>query len=348
MERIRIVKTQLEEAARFAKSSTPGHDRMAVILMDNFVELQLGRQMHFRFRFDFLSGSPIRKFPINRRKEIMMQYDKILKVCVEEKIISAGERTVLQFSHDIRNRIYHQGEEDSLLIKVALHALHSIIVRHQPDWKGGTDIIYVGGNFEHPFTVKRIKKLGAKKYEHGSREDWEDFLAHHFDVLDKRKKSPSRILSEFALRKLRYTKRIMELVLSEAAQKTFFKHLKGWGFNDFLLHYSFKNTYAEELQRLVEMNDTPNSDRIKENMFNEYQQKYRSISAKRISSLEKSAKELAKFQIELALEKYIGMRTELLIIHDAFAHARYDLDQEIGKQNEQFFRELQLKSSGSK
>lgn len=113
----------MEKAVRFANSSVLGHDRMSVMLMDNFVELQLARQMFFKFRSEFLNNYKNLKYPLDKRQEILFNDDKLLKVCHQEGMITAHERIMLAFCHDIRNRLYHRGDDDSLLIKIALHIL---------------------------------------------------------------------------------------------------------------------------------------------------------------------------------------------------------------------------------
>lgn len=79
---------------------------------------------------------------------------------------------MIGFCHDIRNRLYHKGDDDSLLIKVALSTLYEIILNRQPQWGGGTDIIRVPVSMdgspidmEHPYTKKRRSELGAATYK---------------------------------------------------------------------------------------------------------------------------------------------------------------------------------------
>lgn len=328
MDNILKLKTQLEEAARFANSSVLGHDRMSVILMDNFVELQLSRQMFFKFRTEFLNNYKNLKYPLDKRQEILFNYDKLLKVCHQEALITAHERNMLAFCHDIRNRLYHRGDDDSLLIKIALHILHDIIVLHQPEWCGGTDIIRVpiDVDFEHPFSKMRRKELGSQAYEIGSREDWYDFVKHNFDVL-KEDQSPSNLLAEFLQTGIERLKSAMNFALIDEKKKR--KKRKKNGFDDLLLRYSFKIKYRDELQRILEMQDKKKATILHKKLFKQYKESYKPLSIARIKSLETMTEKLPKLSSGDALERYLSIRTDYLLIHDSFVLAAQEKHKDI-------------------
>lgn len=321
MDNIYKLKTQLEEAARFANSSVFGHDRMSVILMDNFVELQLGRQMLFKFRIEFLNNYKNLKYPLDKRQEIFFNYDKLLKVCHQEDMITAHERNMLAFCHDVRNRLYHRGDDDSLLIKIALHILHDIIVLHQPKWCGGTDIIRVpiDADFEHPFSKKRRKELGDEAYEIGSKEDWYDFVKHNFDVL-KEDQSPSKLLAEFLQVGIERLRSAMNFVLTDEEKD---------GFDDLLLRYSFKIKHSDELQRVVEMQDKNEVASLHKKLFKQYKQSYKPLSITRIKSFEVMIKKLPKLSSGDALERYLSIRTDYFLMHDSLILAAQEKHREL-------------------
>lgn len=313
MENIYKLKTQLEEAARLANSSVPGHDRLAVILMDNFIELQLGKQMFFRFRSEYLNKYKTLKYPIDKRKEILFSYDKLLKACQQEGVITVHERHMLGFCHDIRNRLYHRGDDDSLLIKTALHILHNIIVVHQPEWCGGTDIIQIpiDADLEHPFSKKRRMELGDKAYEIGSREDWSDFVKYNFDIL-KEGQSPSELLAQFLHAGIERLKSAMNYALP---------HGKMDGFDDLLMRYSFKIKYRDELQRIREIQDRKQAAILHKKLFKQYKQCYRALPHARIKSFQTMAEGLSGLPSGEALERYLSIRTDYFLMHDSLVLA---------------------------
>lgn len=319
MENIYKVKTQLEEAARFANSSVLGHDRLAVILMDNLVEIQLGRQMHFRFRTEFLNDYKTLKYPLDKRQEILGKHDKLLKACFEEGIVTAHERAMISFCHDIRNRVYHKGDDHSLLIRIALSTLYEIILHRQPEWGGGTDMIGVPISMdgtpidmEHPFSKERKKELGSKAYETGSKEDWLDFVQYNFKGLGE-DQSPSKLLSEFIIGGVEHLKSAFKFANGRSEKKL--------SFDELLLNYSFKIKHKDELQRLREMQDKKMAKIEQDRLFKTYKQNYRPLSEKRTDAIRKIGEEVSSLPSGEALEKYMSIRTDFFLMIDSFVLA---------------------------
>ncbi len=341
MENIYKVKTQLEEAARFANSSILGHDRLAVILMDNLVEIQLGRQMHFRFRTEFLNDYKVLKYPLDKRQEILGKHDRLLKACFEEGIITSHERAMISFCHDIRNRVYHKGDDHSLLIRIALSTLYEIILNRQPEWRGGTDIIGVPISMdgtpidmEHPFTKHRKKELGSKAYETGSKEDWLDFVQHNFKSLNK-DQSPSKLLSEFIVGGVEHLKSALKFATERTKKKL--------SFDEVLLNYSFKIKHKDELQRLREMQDKKKAKTEVNQLFKVYKQNYRPISEKRIDSFKKIGEELPNLPSGEALEKYMSIRTDFFLVIDSFVLAAQESHKAIMDRVDEHMKKVERK-----
>jgi hypothetical protein len=346
MDNIYKVKTQLEESARFANSSVMGHDRLAVILMDNLIEIQLGRQMHFRFRTEFLNDYKTLKYPLDKRQEILFNHDKLLKVCYEEGIITSHERAMLGFCHDVRNRLYHKGDEDSLLIEIALGILYEIILHRQPEWKGGSDIIRLPFNtdgtpidMEHPFTKQRKKELGPIAYETGSKEDWLDFVKYNFKSLDK-SQPPSKLLSEFLTVGIKRLRWALDYAINCNEKKT--------NFDELLLNYSFKIKHRDELQRVREMRDKRAAKAMHDKLFKTYKQTYRPLYEKRIDAFKAIANKLSSLSSGEALEKYISIRTDFFLMHDSFVLAAQETQNEMHAKVDKHLKKIKQKTRSKK
>lgn len=322
MDNIYKLKVQLEEAARYANSTVMGHDRLAVIVMDNFIELQLGKQMAFKFRIEYLNDYKNLKYPLDKRKEIFFNHDKLLKVCHQEGLISAHERKMLQFAHDVRNRLYHRGEENGLLIKAALYILHDIILNKQTNWGGGTDIIGVpmDADFEHPFTKKRKKELGPRAYETGSEEDWSDFLKYKFDIIEH-DQSPSFLLADFLRSGVAHFNSSIKFALGDKYKKT--------EFDKAFQQYSFKIKCQDRLQELKEMNDKVKAKTEHDGLYKQYLQSFKPIDINRIKGIESLAQKIEKLPTGEALEKYLSVRDEFFLIVHAFDFAAQDKRREL-------------------
>lgn len=128
MEKTIPLKTQLAEAAVFARSYRHAHNRLAVILLDNFLELQLSGMMKQLFHLDRSWYRPYKKHTSAQRNKILRHYNELLRASVRENIISEENKRILSFCHNIRNNLYHQGDEDKLLTQVAVVLLHDVIL----------------------------------------------------------------------------------------------------------------------------------------------------------------------------------------------------------------------------
>lgn len=153
MEKVVLLKTQLAEAATFARSKRFGHKRLAVILLDNFIEIQLSALMQKNFLWDEGLFSP-KKYTLERKTKVLNHYDELLKVCVKEQIITSDELRLLSYCHEIRNNLYHKGEEEKVLTQAAITILYHIIIKYQPHWKSAKNFTAWTNNFEDPYNPK--------------------------------------------------------------------------------------------------------------------------------------------------------------------------------------------------
>ncbi len=133
---------QLNEATLLANSGNPHKKRLAVILLDNMIEVQLRRKIDNLFSWDrttWYRGS--RKFTRSERKKATRGFKELLKFAVDSKWISADERDELTFSHRVRNLSYHTGKDNSFYeqqlhkpVEIALYLLYSFISNRFLEW----------------------------------------------------------------------------------------------------------------------------------------------------------------------------------------------------------------------
>jgi len=184
MEKIILLKTQLVEASKLCKSNHFRYRRMAVILLDNFIEIQLNSSIKSIFKYDGIFKFQEKKYTENNRKYILKNYDKLLDASYKEGFISKQEQYKLTFCHEIRNKLYHLLKEDSLLVEIALTILIDIIKVKQPLWKNAEDgVVYEGAT--DPFT-----KYGKNDYaipSTNSEQEWCYFLNFYFPCKKKPK-----------------------------------------------------------------------------------------------------------------------------------------------------------------
>ena len=188
MEKVVLLKTQLVEAARLGRSDDFRMQRLAVILLDNFVEIQLSSLIKEKFRWDSAFTFQEKKYKQRERRKVLNYYDELLKTCVKENIIDEQEFFLLSFCHDVRNNLYHKIDEEKLLVSVALRILQKLITNKQPDWKSARGFTSYSSDSYDPFAKTNEK---GWRMNGNSQEDWKYFLKKYFDFIDKRKSSCS-------------------------------------------------------------------------------------------------------------------------------------------------------------
>lgn len=323
MERVVLLQTQLVEATSFSLSKNRGHTRLAVILLDNFIEIQLSELIKTKFLWDGIYNKKSRKYNYLTRKETLKNYDKLLKISVEEKIISKVEENLLSFCHDIRNNLYHNKGEENILIEVALIILHTIIRKYQSDWKSAKIFTIIDPKAIYPYRKKK------KPFFEDSKEQWEDFLKIKFNYLNKSKKNPSRLLFKYLLEKIRETKDSIKFLKSHHKPiLNYFKNTNEF-FNYFLFENSFYYIYNEEIIKIQEIKDEVESKKKYNALKLKYRQNYRYKSENRIKELEVNIKKIKTLELEKSLEKFISLKNEVLLLNYSFRNAAAKIEQEI-------------------
>lgn len=333
MERVLLLKTQLAEAARFAKSKNHAHNRLAVILLDNFVEIQLGGLIKQRFILDEGWYKIRKKYTAALRKKILTYHADLLQACVAEKIITPDEERVISFCHSIRNKLYHHGDEDKLLTRIALLLLHDMIHHYQVSWKSTKLSTSYSKNHVDPFLPK-----GFSIHNANSNDAWIYFLKHHFAFKDHRTKTSQKLLSDYLTIKLREAKEYLEYV--DAEHGMHFPGTENWKFDDYLMHYSFFKVKKEEIQNIRTYSSGENARIAFAKLYQSYQKQWRKKSSNRLKTLFKQALSISKLSVAKAVEKYSSLREEVLLIHDALQDAAGVIDQVVDEQIE----EMRLKS----
>ena len=324
MEKTVLLKTQLNEASKFGKSKDFKNQRLSVILLDNFVEIQLRCLIDERLYDDQLNSHlSEKKYKQKRKIKIIKYYGELLEACVDESIISEDEKKLLLFCHDVRNNLYHKIQEEKLLVKVSLIILHKIINEKQPDWGNGLGVTLCKGKKFDPFVNKKGKE--SPWFNSNTNEEWEYFFKNYFNFIDKRQKSIQKLLIENIKNKIKKTRKNFKFVNKEYS--IMFPYAKKWKFNEFCLYFSFKNRNNDKIEETKE--DNINGEKLYKKLFDDYKRNWRKIDNNRLKIIEKQANELAKLSIIESLEKYKSVAREMNMIYDAFNSASSVLDREI-------------------
>jgi len=323
MERVVLLKTQLAEAAKLAASNNFANQRLAVILLDNFAEIQLLELMKSKFDYDeFIQGNP-KRYNQTIKKKIFFHHGELLKACFQEKIITLEEIDLFAFCHDVRNNLYHKAKEEHSLTSVALKLLHDLIWKYQPEWRSGRS--YMTGRMEDPYAEG---KDHSSKLSVNSKQDWDFFLSRHFNFIEKGSLSVSELISEHLLEKIQKSIELYEFLLEEYS--TYSPGSEDWQLNDFLRLYSFFKINDYKLKGLKETVTIKEYNvRIKE-MSLIHRKEWVFVRPDRLTTLEQNIRKLASLPAHKALDKYNkSFKTEVYLIYESLADAAGDLEAEI-------------------
>jgi len=127
---------QLHEANRYASAENPHFRRLAVVLLDNTIELQLRRKAEFLFFSDFTNWiTGVRKYDARVRRDVFRYYPRLTNLALSEGWITEDDVRLLNYSHRVRNCFYHEGGYDSLDAEMAIRFLYRFIKSHVPQWR---------------------------------------------------------------------------------------------------------------------------------------------------------------------------------------------------------------------
>lgn len=114
MKNINRLLIQLNKAVECINSIYPQEKAIAVTLLDNLIEVQLYKTLTTRMSLTKPKINP----------EDLRNYNDILKVSVNDSVISSSDRELLSLAHSIRNVIYHKGylyDEDKIELALVLY-----------------------------------------------------------------------------------------------------------------------------------------------------------------------------------------------------------------------------------
>ena len=138
MKNINQILVTITEANRLATAKNPHHQRLALLLLDNVIEIQLRRRSEMAMMFDETTWySGVRMYDRKRRKKVARFHGELLGLAVEEGFITAQDQQLLSYGHRLRNHLYHEGrEEDDTDLELGICLLFRFIANYFPDWRG--------------------------------------------------------------------------------------------------------------------------------------------------------------------------------------------------------------------
>ncbi|MGA9212353.1 hypothetical protein [Kaistella sp.] len=325
MEKVILLKTQLAESAKFGKSKDFRFQRLAVIFLDNFVEIQLNSLAKQKFQFDTeFSKYQEKKYTEKLRKKVLNYYDELLKFSFNENIINEKEKYLLSFCHNVRNNLYHSIHEEELLVSISLKILKDFITEKQPDWKSTS--------FFTKYNVKIADPYKSKLISSNSEEDWKFFLSNHFNFIDNRMSSSSNLLKKFIIQKMSIARENYKFLKREYID--YFPFAQKWEFNEYIFYYSFKYLHLIEIEEIEEIKDDFEKKEKRKILEETYKLNWLNKKFSRIKAIEEKAKSMSNAEIFKSLEIYMSLRDEINLIYEGLENAAGDLRFQIDLEEE--------------
>jgi len=139
---------QLDLAAHQLKENSPTYGRLALILVDNVVELIIHKVCAYEMSYDDMwlkLGKP-RYTPEEKSDATGQRFDKKVKFCKKAKKITAGQAEAIQICHKYRNELYHTGLKHNDIVwdlawyyhEISTELLSEVFPDHS--WHSGAEV----------------------------------------------------------------------------------------------------------------------------------------------------------------------------------------------------------------
>lgn len=336
---------QLYEANLFAISSLPQKKRLAVILFDNIIEIQLRRLIYDKFSWDkttWLNGS--RSYSKIQRDKSLSDFKRMLSFAVKSDWITDDEREELSFCHSIRNSAYHFGKEDFdydkceyELYEIALYIYYKFIKHRFVKWKTCSSIISGAPYPPQP----GYEEVHFGNYR--STDDW-DVVLHGILDYDKKNISISELISNYLIFKLDQIQHRVEYIENKIEQGIDFNHVLNqyWYMTDqfvynakignkidtlnkALVHYAFFRKHKELLDDIEDLDERH---RTYQELYARYKKSPEQylLKIQDIENLKQQSMNLKKDQPAFAIKKLITITNRYDNLQADIEEAYFDID----------------------
>lgn len=342
---------QLREADRYARSSLPQERRLAVVLFDNLVELQLRRRAELDFLFDRTTWySGVRKHNRRTRRRVLRYHPELVQFAADRGWISIKDGVFLSYAHRIRNSYYHSGEYDELDSEIAIQLFHKFIRAKFPDWKTARGILSLGASYWDEDQQESITCPGHERIQWGfehqlersdpfSDEYWEKGIGHL--LTHKPPKPLASLISEKLTKLLDEIERSLDFIQRDGKDLDWnhvladYSVITGWfcyniennkpitNLNAVLNIYMVISRHEEELLDITDADDR--NDKFFE-YLNAHDYDPEVLPKDRIAQYRNTARKLRRGREAKAVSTYLKTESELREISKAIQACARDLD----------------------
>ena len=330
MRRALMLMKQLHEAQKFILKDDVNSKRLALILLDNFIEVQLFAQVEQcfwwgnRLRYSYRRcGEEYEKFRYSKKmqEKALKYHDALLDVAASEGYIEKEDLHLIKFAHKKRNASYHSFEEEETLTKVGIYLLYVMICKYQKRWGNAGDMLIYSSE---DVLDEELAFFGVKYgnfsfcWEHY----WDGFYYKFFRVDSLERLNVPQILSNYVMNILCETEKSIKFIKKHTREE--------YDFNKLLYEYNFH----KKREALIIESELPPEEltKIIQDVSNEYQKSFRKKSTEYIKGLYRRAKNLSNSSTLVAIQKYDLLIKDADYIHSTFCGIASDIENEIQSQ----------------
>lgn len=352
MEILNQVLVQLAEADRFASAANPHCRRLAVVLLDNIVELQLRRKSEMEFMFDkttWYSGP--RKHNRQTRRAVFRYHPELIAFAERLGWLDLTDARLLSYAHRIRNEFYHEGGFDTLDSELAVRLLYALIKRRFPEWRTARGLLFISPNPPVPIDNAATDASGNAPLLTRRQATSDDIISQSADYWQRAIEDVLRYSSDDNIQQLIHDR--IDAYLDDVERSMeFIQHdSKGINFYDVISHrmtiltpafskavidaestqsYNYAlNVYAAVLpeeDRLLDIGDPRERAVACHELFSQHKIQWKFMPKERVRRYRRQAARVLEMDEAGGIEMFLQMESNLSVKRKAIKELASDLD----------------------
>lgn len=247
---------QFNRAITCANSRYPQDKAISVILFDNLIELQLYKRAENLFMWDratWDNGS--RAINKQERQNIIGEkgkYDRLLKFSKDNSLLSDEELEIISFAHDIRNAVYHRGEDDETKIEIVLFLYFGFLKRKLKKWGSPNGLIAItGGAAYEQIDFGQNIITTENKFDFDNKEYFDKALDYLFSTWRLSDDLDAKAIKLFSVQ-IREIKSALLFVRTNAKDFNYYASLGYyWSLNDLFPEYEKQKRKPKDLDSIL-------------------------------------------------------------------------------------------------
>lgn len=341
MNNINRLLLQLNKAIECSNSQYNQEKAIAIILLDNLIEVQLYKALTIK-HFINKNSENLRRMFYRYKDRDLNNFETLLKYSVKESIITQSERNFISFAHNIRNRVYHQGLYDEDKIELGLILYYVFINQKIFDW----ECSYGFTSYTDKPEYEQINFAQGVLEKTGMLSEHKQYFNLSLEVILNKwnlKNSLATTCKLIVLDEIKSINSNIKFIEKTIQEENYYSEfVKFWTFDYFitkndanienlknleyiLLYYSFLKKYRDNLNCINDETEFYSKGKIwLKEYFIKYKCKYPYWT--NLEKIKKRAMDFEKQSEEKVLQNFIDIQAKINNLYEDISEAASDLD----------------------